>query len=89
MRGPLEYYRELAFHGDRITHYFSEAGPVTVPTLVLWGGLDSKMMPEMAAMSCAHVSAHCEHEVFEASGHYLQWELPDEVVVRWRRFVRR
>ncbi|XDD50378.1 alpha/beta fold hydrolase [Leptospira sp. WS92.C1] len=87
MFGPLEYYRELAFHGDSILEYFKTAGSVKVKTLVLWGAKDNYMMSEMAAMSCKAVQSRCEFEIFPNSGHWLQWEEPVKVLNRWKKFV--
>ena len=87
LRGPLQYYHELAFHGEAITEYFERSGPVRVPTLVLWGARDSYMLKEMAALSCRYVTAECRHHVFPGPGHYLHWEEPAGVVTEWKRFT--
>ncbi|WP_082760923.1 alpha/beta fold hydrolase [Leptospira alstonii] len=87
MFGPLEYYRELAFHGDSVLEYFKNAGPVKVETLVLWGAKDNYMMSEMAALSCKSVEARCEFEIYPNSGHWLPWEEPVKVFNRWKKFI--
>ncbi|WP_016754791.1 alpha/beta fold hydrolase [Leptospira santarosai] len=87
MRGPLEYYRELAFHGDSILKHFKTIGPIQVDTLVLWGAKDNYMTSEMAALSCKFVKARCEFEIYPNSGHWLQWEEPVEVFNRWQKFI--
>ena len=87
LRGPLAYYHELAFHGSAIREYFERAGPVRVPTLVLWGANDSYMLKEMAALSCKEVAASCRSRVFPKPGHYLHWEDPVGVVREWQRFT--
>ncbi|WP_061217899.1 alpha/beta fold hydrolase [Leptospira weilii] len=89
MFGPLEYYRELALHGDSILKHFKTVGPVQVDTLVLWGAKDNYMMSEMAALSCKFVKARCEFEIYPNSGHWLQWEEPVEVFNRWKKFIER
>lgn len=85
--GPIRYYKTLVRERKTIADRYASAGPVTVPTLVLWGKEDRNWLPALAKMSCEYVSARCEHEVFANAGHYLQWEKPEDVAAAWRAFV--
>ena len=87
-RGPLAYYRELLRERRRGGDGFAVAGPVAVPTLVMWGRDDDYVMSEMAALSCDHVvPGPCEVEVFDGAGHFVHWEDPERFAERWRAFV--
>lgn len=85
--GPLRYYKMLVRERKTLPQRFRDAGPVEVPTLVLWGASDHYMLPPLAELCCDHVSARCEHHVVEGAGHYLQWDKPEAVVDHWRTFV--
>jgi epoxide hydrolase 4 len=85
---PLQYYQELK--ADRADHAaaLAVAPPISIPVLVLWGEEDSFLFPRQASMSCEHVSpAVCEVEVFENAAHWLPWDLPKQIVARWRTFT--
>jgi pimeloyl-ACP methyl ester carboxylesterase len=85
---PLQYYHHaLSLKKRDLAALRAAELPVAVDTLVLWGGADHYMMSAMAALSCQPVTARCESAVFADSGHYLHWELPEEVVSHWRAFV--
>jgi|GEM_PF-1136393 len=87
MRAPIAYFEELVRKRGSMARSMTSAPPVGVPTLVLWGELDKYLRPEMAALSCEHVAAACEAEVWADLGHWLHWDAPDRVVARWRAFV--
>jgi len=87
-RGPLRYYRELLAERKRRKGEPIDPGPVTVPTLVLWGEQDTALMWEMARMNAPHVDAPFEVAVFEDAGHFVQWEKPEGVAEIWRSFLR-
>jgi epoxide hydrolase 4 len=86
-RGPLMYYRELVRQRREARGEPLDPGPVTVPTLILWGEQDEFLMWEMAQLSCRQVDAPCELAVFADAGHFVQWEKPLGVTEIWRGFV--
>ncbi|MFT5680402.1 MAG: pimeloyl-ACP methyl ester carboxylesterase [Myxococcota bacterium] len=84
----LQYYHHsLSLKNRDLAALRAAELPVAVDTLVVWGGQDHYMMSPMAALSCGVVTARCESAVFEDAGHYLHWELPEDMVTRWRAFV--
>jgi pimeloyl-ACP methyl ester carboxylesterase len=63
-----------------------EAGPVAVPTLLLMGGNDGCVAPEMAEGAEQAFAASYRTEVLQGVGHFLHLERPDlvsELVRSW------
>lgn len=87
-RPPLSYYQQLARTADEVGAVAAAAPAIARPVLVLWGQQDTFVYARQAPMSCDDVApGPCELEVFEDAGHWVQWDLPDRVVQRWRAFV--
>lgn len=86
-RTPLAYYVDLKRDLTGMRERVASAPKVQVPTLVLWGEHDGFLYARQAERSCAYVDARCEVEVFPDAGHFVQWDVPDSLLVRWRAFV--
>ncbi len=70
--GALAWYRALPFAGP-------PAGPVRVPTHLVWGDGDRYLGPAGAELTARYVTAPYRLTVMEGAGHFLPEEHPDEV----------
>lgn len=87
-RGPLLYYRTMMRGRKDQWAALADLEPVAVPVLMVTGKRDRYLMWEMAEASGVHVDpGPFEVEVFEDASHFLQWEDPEGLAQRWRRFV--
>lgn len=65
MTGPLNWYRALPLElGD-------QAGPVTVPTLYVWGDRDQFISRAAAEMCGKYVTGAYRHEVLRGASHWM------------------
>lgn len=85
--GPLRYYKNLYKPFRERFAAVRDVPKVSVPTLVLWGAQDAFVLAEGAPLSCGWVAERCEVTVFEEAGHWPQWDVPEQVLARWRAFV--
>jgi len=56
-----------------------EVGPVTVPTLYLWGDRDATVGPSAARFTADFVSGPFRFEVLPGVGHFVTDEAPEAV----------
>jgi pimeloyl-ACP methyl ester carboxylesterase len=77
LEAALGWYRAAA--GDLAA---MDAGPVTVPTLYLWGDRDATVSEQAARGTADFVAAPYRLEVLAGAGHFLTDEQPEEVTRR-------
>jgi pimeloyl-ACP methyl ester carboxylesterase len=81
LRGPLNWYRALPFGGRDRT------GPVTVPTLLIWGDRDRFCTRAAAEGSARYVTGDYRFEVLAGSTHWLPEDdaaaVANLLIARW------
>lgn len=75
--GSSDWYAQLWAKRDRLRH---------VPTLLLWGMKDPAFPPKQLAR-WQSVLPHAQTVTFPNNGHFLQEEVPDEVLAAIRAFL--
>ena len=87
LRAAIDYYRAAArgmLAGRRDAR---AGGPVTVPTLVLWGDRDHFLLPELAERQAA-CATRVTVRRFPQAGHWVHWDAADDVtavLLAWLR----
>jgi epoxide hydrolase 4 len=85
---PLRYYQRQWQDREELAAHAAAAAPVALPVLLVWGEQDGYLYSRQAPMTCEHVApGPCEVEVFDDAGHFVQWDVPNKYVARWRQFV--
>ncbi|TMC74224.1 MAG: alpha/beta hydrolase [Chloroflexi bacterium] len=78
LTAALNYYRaNLA--GGPAWESLTEIGPITTPTVFLWGDQDPALGRRAAEETGRHVVGDYRLQVLEGAGHWLQFERPGEV----------
>ncbi|HZK74954.1 MAG TPA: alpha/beta hydrolase [Clostridia bacterium] len=79
LTAALNYYRaNLATDGGAWAA-LSDIGPITMPTVLLWGDQDPALGRGAAEATGQHVDGDYRLDVLEGAGHWLQFERPGEV----------
>jgi len=85
---PLRYYQRQWQDREELAAVMTAAPPVSLPVLLMWGEQDGYLYSRQAPMTCDFVApGPCEVEVFGDAGHFVQWDVPDQYVARWRQFT--
>jgi pimeloyl-ACP methyl ester carboxylesterase len=79
LTAALNYYRANLAQGGGAWEAPSNIGPITSPTVMLWGDQDPALGRRAAEATAQHVKGDYRLEVLEGAGHWLQFERPDEV----------
>jgi pimeloyl-ACP methyl ester carboxylesterase len=79
-RAAMAYYRAALRWPIRCR------GPITAPTLVLWGERDPALDVRLLADLPRHV-AELSIQRFEHAGHFVHWDEPDRVLAELVRFL--
>jgi pimeloyl-ACP methyl ester carboxylesterase len=79
LTAALNYYRANLAQGGGAWEALSNIGPITTPTVMVWGDQDPALGRRAAEATGQHVKGEYRLEVLEGAGHWLQFERPDEV----------
>jgi pimeloyl-ACP methyl ester carboxylesterase len=81
LTSALNYYRANLAAGGGAWEALPgmEIGPITSPTVMLWGDEDPALGRRAAEETGRHVKGEYRLEVLEGAGHWLQFERADEV----------
>lgn len=79
LTAALNYYRANLAEGEGAWAALSEIGPITSPTVMLWGDQDPALGRRATEATAQHVVGDYRLQVLEGAGHWLQFERPDEV----------
>jgi Predicted hydrolases or acyltransferases (alpha/beta hydrolase superfamily) len=79
LTAALNYYRANLAADGGAWESLTEIGPITVPTVLLWGDQDPALGRRAAEATARHVEGEYRLEVLEGAGHWLQFERPGEV----------
>jgi pimeloyl-ACP methyl ester carboxylesterase len=79
LTAALNYYRANLGPGDGAWAALTQELKIATPTTLLWGDQDPALGRRAIEATAAHVEGAYRLEVLEGSGHWLQFERPDEV----------
>jgi len=79
LTAALNYYRANLVSGGGAWETSIRIGPITMPTVLLWGDQDPALGRSAAEATARHVEGEYRLEVLEGAGHWLQFERPTEV----------
>jgi pimeloyl-ACP methyl ester carboxylesterase len=79
LTAALNYYRANLSPEGGAWESLSRLGPITAPTVLLWGDQDPALGRRAAEETERHVEGEYRLEVLEGAGHWLQFERPEEV----------
>jgi pimeloyl-ACP methyl ester carboxylesterase len=79
LTAALNYYRANLAADGGAWESLTEIGPITVPTVLLWGDQDPALGRRAAEATARHVEGEYRLDVLEDAGHWLQFERPGEV----------
>lgn len=79
LTAALNYYRANLGPGDGAWAALTQELKIATPTTLLWGDQDPALGRRAVEATAAHVEGAYRLEVLEGSGHWLQFERPDEV----------
>ncbi len=79
LTAALNYYRANLGAGDGAWAALTQELKIATPTTLLWGDQDPALGRRAVEATAAHVEGAYRLEVLEGSGHWLQFERPDEV----------
>ena len=79
LTAALNYYRANLVAGGGAWESAIKVGPITMPTVLLWGDQDPALGRRAAEATAQHVEGEYSFKVLEGAGHWLQFERPAEV----------
>ena len=79
LTAALNYYRANLASNGGAWEALSAIGPITAPTVLVWGDEDPALGRRAAEATERHVQGEYRLEVLKGAGHWLQFERPDEV----------
>jgi pimeloyl-ACP methyl ester carboxylesterase len=79
LTAALNYYRANLAAAGGAWASLADIGPITMPTVLLWGDQDPALGRRAAEATAHHVEGRYRLEVLEDAGHWLQFERPREV----------
>jgi pimeloyl-ACP methyl ester carboxylesterase len=79
LTAALNYYRANLAAGGGAWEALTDIGPITMPTVLLWGDQDPALGRRAAEATRQHVDGEYRLEVLEGAGHWLQFERRAEV----------
>jgi len=79
LTAALNYYRANLGAGGGAWAKLADIGPITKPTVLLWGDQDPALGRTGAVGTAGHVEGDYSFVVLEGAGHWLQFERADEV----------
>jgi pimeloyl-ACP methyl ester carboxylesterase len=79
LTAALNYYRANLSPAGGAWELLSSVGPITAPTVLLWGDQDPALGRRAAEETRQRVAGDYSLEVLEGAGHWLQFERPEEV----------
>jgi pimeloyl-ACP methyl ester carboxylesterase len=79
LTAALNYYRANLTTGDHAWESLVEIGPITMPTVLLWGDQDPALGRTAAEATVEYVKGDYRLDVLQGAGHWLQFERPREV----------
>jgi pimeloyl-ACP methyl ester carboxylesterase len=79
LTAALNYYRANLAGGGGAWESLTEIGPITMPTVLLWGDQDPALGRRAVDETAQHVDGDYRLEVLEGAGHWLQFERPGAV----------
>ncbi|HVS50308.1 MAG TPA: alpha/beta hydrolase [Candidatus Dormibacteraeota bacterium] len=79
LTAALNYYRANLGPGDGAWAALTQELKIATPTTLLWGDQDPALGRRAVEATAGHVEGAYRLEVLEGSGHWLQFERPDEV----------
>jgi pimeloyl-ACP methyl ester carboxylesterase len=79
LTAALNYYRANLSQAGGAWEALTGIGPITMPTVLLWGDEDPALGRRAAEETANHVQGEYRLEVLEGAGHWLQFERPGEV----------
>ncbi len=79
LTAALNYYRANLAAGGGAWESLTAIGPITMPTVLLWGDEDPALGRRAAEATGGYVEGDYRLEVLEGAGHWLQFERPGEV----------
>jgi pimeloyl-ACP methyl ester carboxylesterase len=79
LTAALNYYRANLAADGGAWESLTDIGPITAPTVLLWGDQDPALGRRAAEATARHVEGEYRLDVLEGAGHWLQFERPGEV----------
>ncbi len=79
LTAALNYYRANLGAGSGAWEALADIGPITMPTVLLWGDQDPALGRSAAEATVRHVEGEYRFEVLTGAGHWLQFERPNDV----------
>jgi pimeloyl-ACP methyl ester carboxylesterase len=79
LTAALNYYRANLATGGGAWEAPTSIGPITMPTVLLWGDEDPALGRQAVEATAGHVEGPYRLEVLQGAGHWLQFERPGEV----------
>jgi pimeloyl-ACP methyl ester carboxylesterase len=79
LTAALNYYRANLAAGGGAWEALTKIGPITMPTVLVWGDQDPALGRRAAEETEKHVQGEYRLEVLQDAGHWLQFERPGEV----------
>ena len=79
LTAALNYYRANLAADGGAWESLTDIGPITAPTVLLWGDQDPALGRRAAEANARHVEGEYRLDVLEGAGHWLQFERPGEV----------
>src|ERR1700730_1948000 len=79
LTAALNYYRANLAASGGAWESLTEIGPITMPTVLVWGDEDPALGRAAAEATAKYVSGEYRLDVLQGAGHWLQFERPREV----------
>jgi pimeloyl-ACP methyl ester carboxylesterase len=79
LTAALNYYRANLVAGGGAWEALTDIGPITIPTVLLWGDQDPALGRRAAEATGQLVEGEYRLEVLQGAGHWLQFERPGDV----------
>jgi len=79
LTAALNYYRANLASGGGAWEALTEIGPITMPTVLIWGDQDPALGRRAAEETGQHVEGKYRFDVLQGAGHWLQFERAGEV----------
>jgi pimeloyl-ACP methyl ester carboxylesterase len=79
LTAALNYYRANLAPGGGAWEALTEIGPITMPTVLIWGDEDPALGRRAAEATGQHVEGKYRLDVLQGAGHWLQFERAGEV----------